>query len=416
MVALAIKGGTPVRKRSFVSWPQHGDAELQRLTKALASGHWAFDGPFEKEFEQRFAERNGARGCVAVTNGTVSLLLCLRALGIKPGDEVIVPALTWIATATSVLEANGVPVFVDIDPKTLCIDANAIEAAITPRTVAVIPVHLYWGMADMDAIMSLADRHGIAVIEDCAHAHGARRNGDGAGAVGHLGSYSFQSSKVMTSGEGGAIIGQDTALLNKVYSLKNCGRVVEGRGSTIMGGNHRMTEWQAAILISQLERLDEQLEDRNRNAETLTEMLIGLPGVTPLANQPTVDQRPMYRMAFHYDKQSANGIPRGRFIDAVRAEGIPITPPYDVVYKSSLYQTELMPWYSEKIEQPHCPIAEEIAAEGIFMLPHEILLGDEADMQDIANAFRKVIDNPGEAADLASRVKDRAKGFLKRFR
>lgn len=416
MVTLAIRGGVPVRTRPFAPWPQHADGDLARLKQVLESGQWAFDGPFEREFERGFAERNGALDCVGVSNGSTTLLLCLRALGIKPGDEVIVPGLTWIATATCVLEANGIPVFVDIDPKTLCIDPTAIERAITPRTVAIIPVHLYWGMADMNAIMSLADDHGLAVIEDCAHAHGARHNGKHAGAVGHLGSYSFQSSKVMTAGEGGAVIGQDKELLDRVYSLKNCGRVQDDRGAPVMGSNHRLTEWQAAVLLGQLERLDEQLEHRNKNVAKLTKLLAGLPGILPLADQAGVEQRPMYRMAFRYEKGKSGGIPRDRFIEAVRAEGVPITPPYNVVYKNPLWRPKAMSWYGGQLPTSHCPIAEEVAAEGVFLLPHELLLGNDDDMRDIADAFMKVLENPTQAADLQSRAKGHIKTLLRRIR
>ena len=413
---LAIRGGTPVRGRPFHRWPVRDDHDLARLRQVLESGTWSMDGPMERSFEQAFARRHDAVDAVAVTNGTSTLLLCLRAIGIRPGDEVIVPALTWTATATAVLEANAVPVFVDIDPGSFCIAPAAIEAAITPRTVAIIPVHLYCSMADMDRAMAIAERHHLAVIEDCAHAHGARWSGRSAGSIGRLGSFSFQMSKVMTAGEGGAVTSRDGALIDKVYSLKNCGRIRHGRGTRILGGNHRMTEWQAAILLGQLERLDEHMARRYSAIERLRSLCAAIPGVSILAPQPRVEQAPVYRLAFHYDKAEASGIPRQLFIDAVRAEGVPIEAPYSVVYRNPLYPTSEMTWYPGQPVTSRCSVAEHVAEDASFTLPHEILLGDDADLHDVAEAIDKVVSRPAEAAGLGSRLREHARGLLRRTR
>jgi len=333
---LAIRGGARLRTRPFSPWPMASDSDKERLARVLESEIWGGEGPFAREFERKFAARHNAADGVALTNGTVSLLLCLRAIGIKPGDEVIVPALTWIGTATSVVDANAVPVMVDVDPRTYCIDTNAVRAAITPRTVAIIPVHLYSCMADMDALRAIAEIHSLAIIEDCAHAHGAGFRGKGAGSLGTFGSFSFQTSKPMSAGEGGIVIGQDKALLDKVYSQRNCGRYGPDRGTPIFAGNHRMTEWQAAVLLGQLEHLDRRAQHRERAIRRLREKLSTLSGISILADQPHVTQRPMYRLAFHYDQRQTS-IPLWAFIEAVRAEGIPIEPTYRPVYANPLW-------------------------------------------------------------------------------
>jgi dTDP-4-amino-4,6-dideoxygalactose transaminase len=413
---LAVKGGAPVRERPFVKWPIWDDADGERLLQVMRSGAWGNDGTLQREFEQAFATYHGALDAVSVTNGTVTLLLCLRALGIKPGDEVIVPALTWIATATCVLEANAVPVFADVDPRTFCLDPRAVEAAISPRTVAIVPVHLYSCMADMDAFGDIARRRGLAVIEDCAHAHGGRWKDRAAGVIGDLGSYSFQSSKTMTAGEGGAVIGRRKDLLDRVYSQKDCGRHRPDRGERILGGNHRMTEWQAAILLGQLGRLDEHVARREESIRKLRRLAAPLRGIRIVDDQAAVSRRPCYRLGFHYNREEAGGIPVRSFIEAVRAEGVPIEAPYPVVYENDLYAPETMTWGARPPRPDRCPNAETIARDAAFMLPHPILLGDDRDLEDVVAAFSKVLAHPHEAADLASRAKDQIKGALRKFR
>jgi dTDP-4-amino-4,6-dideoxygalactose transaminase len=413
---LAIKGGPPVRSRPFHPWPVHDEGDEQRLLGALRSGRWAENGPLEREFEKAFAKLQGAADGVAVSNGTVSLLIALRALGIGPGDEVIVPALTWMATATTVLEAQAVPIFADVDPATLCIDAAAAEAAVTSRTAAIVPVHLYTCMADMDAVMAVARKHKLAVIEDCAHAPGAFWKGKGAGTIGELGSFSFQQSKVMTAGEGGFLLSHDKALVDKCYSLKNCGRQVEGRGAPIFGGNHRGTEWQAGVLLGQLSRFAEQHARREDALKELRRLTAGLPAVRVVADQPGVDQRPFYRVVFHYDQEAAHGIPLHMFIEAVRAEGVPIEPSYGPVYDAPLYRPDTIRGLPKCPPANRCPRAERAAYESAFMLPHPVLLGGNEDLRSVVLAFEKVIANHAEAAGLLSRTKAQVKSFYRSLR
>lgn len=415
---LAIAGGTPLRTKPFPRWPVSDEADRERVTRVLESATWGSDGPMERQLEKAFAARHDALDAVAVTNATVAPLLCLRALGIRPGDEVIVPALTWIATATCVIEANAIPVFADVDPSTYCMDPASVEACIGPRTFAIMPVHLYSHMADMDALRRIAERHRLALVEDCAHAHGARWHGRSAGSLGRLGTFSFQSSKPMTAGEGGAIVSRDAALIDACYSQKNCGRVQNGRGAPVFGGNHRMSELQAAVLLGQLGRLDEQRARRDENLDFLRAGLSGLPGVRLLAAQPEVTARPQYRFSFSFDKTAAQGIPLGKFVAAVRAEGIPVEHTYPVVYRNALYRTADLSWYAPGVRElpaPSCPEAERISETAAFTLAHPALLGTRQDVDDIVSAFHEVLDHADQAADLRSRLKDVAKGALRRL-
>jgi dTDP-4-amino-4,6-dideoxygalactose transaminase len=220
----------------------------------------------------------------------------------------------------------------------------------------------------------------------------------------------------MTSGEGGAVVGRRKDLLDKVYSQKDCGRHRPERGARIFGGNHRMTEWQAAVLLGQLGRLDEHVARREESIRKLRRLTSSLRGIRVVDDQPQVSRRPCYRLGFHYDRDEAGGVPVRSFVAAVRAEGVPIEQPYPVVYENDLYAPETMTWYPRPLRTDRCPAAESIANDAAFMLPHPILLGDDRDLEDVAAAFEKVLAHPHEAADLASRAKDQIKGVLRRLR
>src|SRR5687767_346663 len=288
--ALALSGGTPVRTRPFTAWPVFGAAEEQRLLQVLRSGHWGrLDGTEVEQFEARFAAMHGCRHAIAVVNGTVALRIALLAAGIQAGDEVIVPPYTFVATATAVLEANAVPVFADIDLDTFNLDPAAVDAAITTKTRAIVPVHFAGQPADMDAITALAARRppahgrGILVLEDAAHAHGASSKGRPAGSLGHIATFSFQSSKNLTAGEGGIITTNDDRLADACRSIHNCGRVPGGvwYEHHVVSGNYRLGEFQGAILNCQLDRLEEQTELRDRNGRRLAARLSAIPGLHP---------------------------------------------------------------------------------------------------------------------------------------
>ena len=264
MDILALLGGTPVRTRPFSSWPIFGDEEEARLLRTLRSGHWGrLQGTEVAEFENRFAAMHGCKHGIAVVNGTVSLRTALLAAGIRAEDEVIVPPYTFISTASAVIEANAIPVFADIDLDTFNLDPEAVRAAITPRTKAVIPVHFGGQPADMEAIMTIAREAGLTVIEDAAHAHGATYRQRPAGSLGHLASFSFQSSKNLTAGEGGIVTTNDDALAEACRSIQNCGRAADGLWYEhhVIAGNYRLGEFQGAVLNCQLDRLQEQTRD-----------------------------------------------------------------------------------------------------------------------------------------------------------
>ena len=283
---LALLGGTPLRKRPFTTWPIFGKPEEKRLLRTLHSGKWGrLNGPEVAEFEQRFATMHGCQHGIGVVNGTVSLRIGLMAAGIQADDEVIVPPYTFLSTASAVVEANAIPVFADVDLETFNLDPKAVEAAITPRTRAIIVVHFAGQPADMDAIMAIARKRKLFVIEDAAHAHGAIYKKRAAGSIGHLGSFSFQSSKNLTSGEGGIITTNDQKLAEACRSIHSCGRIPGGLWYEhhVMSGNYRLGEFQGAILNCQLARLEAQTKNETKppgdsKIESIVDILIRING------------------------------------------------------------------------------------------------------------------------------------------
>ncbi len=342
-----------------------------------------------------------------MANGTVTLETALKALGIGPGDEVIVPAYTFEATAVPVLKLQAVPVFVDVLPDTYCIDPRAAEEAVTDRTRAVLPVHLGMNMADMDGIQSLAVRSGLKILEDAAHAHGARWKGYGAGSLGDAGSFSMQTTKLMTAGEGEIITTNDDEVFERCQSYVNCGRAGETNRHEhrILGFNYRMTEFQAAILRVQLQRLPSQTDHREKSAARLSQALSQIPGISLLRKDKRMTRQAIYQFIFRYESEAFDGIPRDRFVAALEAEGIPCEGLfYEPVYRSSLFQVDpadypgmavdgdgRLPWANTS-----CPVAERAANEEAVWLPHWLLLGDAGDMEEIAEAVGKICGNLDE--------------------
>lgn len=401
MTQLALRGGRAVRNRPFTSWPIYDEREARGLQAVLESRNWGgypCPNDLAREFGRKFAEAHDARYGVAVANGTVSLELALQAAGVGFGDEVIVPAYTWEGTAAAVLFAGATPVFVDVDPDTYCLDAKLIESAITERTRAIIPVHLGFRFADMDAIMEIASRHNLFVLEDCAHAHGGKWRGKGAGSIGHAGGFSFQTSKLMTAGEGGAVITSNINLADQVIRLANCGRPPrkETRGEPALGHNYRMTEFQAAILLAQLERLDEQTELRERNTKRLAEGLKQIEGVSLLTRDARITRQTSYHYVFKFNSEEFGGVHRDAFVAALKAEGVPSDGRfYEAVYKSSLFEfaAEKYPAWARTKRDFHCPVAERAGYDESVWLQHQIFLGDGKDVDDVLTAIHKVKDN-----------------------
>ena len=398
MHKLALRGGAPVRTKSFTSWPVYDEREAQALQAVLASRNWGgYPCPNDhaREFAQKFADYHGAKYGVTVANGTISLELALKAAGIGYGDEVIVPAYTWEGTAAPVLFCGAVPVFVDVDPNTYCLDANLIEAAITEKTKAIIPVHLGFRFADMDRIREIAAQHNLFVLEDCAHAHGGKWREKGAGATGHAGSFSFQTSKLMTAGEGGIVITSDIDLADQVIRLANCGRPArrESKENPALGYNYRMTEFQAAILLTQLERLPEQTERRERNTTWFAEKLQRIEGLSLLPRDERITTQASYHFVFKFHSNLWQGIHRNAFVAALNAEGIPSDGRfYEAVYKSSLFnfKAEKFPAWAAAKREFNCPVAERAGYDESVWLPHQIFLGDEKDVADVITAIEKI--------------------------
>ena len=282
---LALHGGKPIRSKSYPNWPDFDQSDEQALLDVLRSAKWGRHlGTQVDAFEAAFATYQGARFGVAVMNGSVALRIALLAAGIQAGDEVIVPAYTFIATASAVIEVNAIPVFCDIDPHTYCLSPADLERALTQRTRAIIPVHFAGQSAQMDVIMPLAEKHNLVVIEDAAHAHGAEFEGQRLGSIGDFGCFSFQASKNLTAGEGGIILTNEERYERLCRALHTCGRYPEGQWYEhfLPGGNYRLTEFQAALLLSQLARLENQTVRRNTNGLYLNERLSEIPGIQPL--------------------------------------------------------------------------------------------------------------------------------------
>ncbi len=411
MAHLAINGGTPLYAGDWPTWPIYGERESELLQQVLSSGKWAGDGPLEAQFQRGFADLQSARHGVAVTSGTTALQLALEALDIGVGDEVILPVNTWQATAVACLDVNAIPVLVDIEPETYAIDPVAVEAAITPRTRAIIPVHLYCNLADMDRILAVAKRHELAVVEDCAHSHGSTWRDQGVGSLGDLGCFSLQASKSLNAGEGGFITTNDDRLHERLYSLRNCGRMRNGADpanwSPVQGGNARMTEWQAAILCAQLERLPDQIVRREQSLHALNTGLQEIEGLAPLDRHPQITRQAIYGYVFRYAAEAFNEVPVQAFRQALAAElGTNVSGVYHPLNKSPLYQPHtkrryhLSDAYLRAIDpsQYKTPYAERAYAEESVVLNHPTLLAEPSIVQKIVDGCAKLYDRRDELA------------------
>ena len=414
----AIRGGTALRnvkERPWPSWPVWDERDRQRLIEVLESGVWSYSGPKETEAIDALKDFFGVPYALLASNGTVTLQLALEALDVGYGDEVIVPALTWQATAAAVLDVNAVPILVDVDPNTWCMDPAATEAAITERTAAIIPVHLYGAMANMDEILQIAGKHGLPVVEDTAHQHGSEWRDQKAGTLGTIGSFSLQLSKALTAGEGGILVTREEELWMKLDALRNCGRRPEGyqaevdkgsgqygsEGDLIQSGNYRITDFQAAMLVSALERLPEQNERREENGRYLDEQLSQIEGLTPIAPHDAQSRRTYFNYAFRYDESTfgGGGIRTDMFRSALSQElGIGFEACYEPLTDCSLYRPQTKRRY--KLSEDHwksidpgrfeVPTAVDIYENRSVVVHHRILLGARDDMDEIVAAVRKL--------------------------
>lgn len=398
MSELAIQGGEPVRRAPYPPWPAHDDAERENLLEVLESGRWwSTQGTTVHEFERQWGELHGTGPAVAVTNGSHALDLALLANGVGQGDEVIVPAWTFVATAAAVLMVNAIPVLVDVDPGTGCIDPEAVESAITPRTRAVIAVHIAGHPADMDRLTALCAGHDLVLIEDCAHAHGSRFHGRMVGTFGDAGTYSFQASKLMTSGEGGAIVATDPDVAARARSFGDCGRR-PGEwfySHYVLGGNYRMTEWQGAVLLAQLTRFDEQAQRRDVNATLLNTELAKIPGVHPQVRDPRCDRQGNYCYIVRIDPVEF-GAERETVRLALAAEGIPLTMAYPPIHQLDVFVDPdgFAPLVRDRAGLPDYrsqshPVAERLAATTLWFTT-SVLMGSRDDALDVVRAVEKV--------------------------
>jgi dTDP-4-amino-4,6-dideoxygalactose transaminase len=411
---LAVLGGDPVRSAPFPDAPPVGREEADAVQRVLETGvlsrflaAWGPDflgGPEVQALERSWAERFGVPYAVSVNSATSALYAAIQAAGCGPGDEVIVSPYTMAASATCALVSGAVPVFADIDPATLCLDPASIRARLTPRTKAIVVVHLLGCPADMDAIMAIAREHGLVVIEDAAQAPGGTLGGRTIGTIGDVGVFSLNYHKTIHSGEGGVAVTRDARLAERLRLVRNHGEVVTGREGgpdqpDLLGFNYRMTEVEAAIAHVQLGKLDALTEPRIAHAHRLNARLAGLPGLT-VPHEPAGARHVYYLYGLRYDA-AVTGVPRERVVEAVRAEGIPLAQGYvKPLYLEPYYQERRgscafnCPRYEGDVSYGRglCPVAERLHERELITtnLCHAGL--SEADVDDVAAAFEKVFE------------------------
>ena len=408
MSTLAIRGGAPVRTKKPESWPQWpiSDARDAKLVADITrSNRWSFDGPYEWKFVELFSKYQGAKFGACCANGTVGLQLALEALGIGAYDEVIVPGMTWQATAAACVDVNAVPVLVDVESDTWCLDLDQVEAAITTKTKAVIVVHLYGCMADMTRLAKICKDRNLFLIEDCAHQHGSFWKGKGVGSLGDFGSFSFQESKVLSSGEGGFNTCKTKVMFERLYSLRNCGRgYKDDFTNAIQSGNYRITEWQAAILLGGLARLDAQVKHRDANAMYLNSRLAQIPGILPMRRRKEVTQQSYFNFTFRLNPAVLKGVTNREVCPALNAElSFPeaFEPPYDPLSNTNLYKPLTKArhhlsaeyWRAINPQRFSLPTCSEAFERTGMAVHHRALMGTKRDMDDIANAVAKIVDH-----------------------
>ncbi|MHC4873704.1 MAG: DegT/DnrJ/EryC1/StrS family aminotransferase, partial [Planctomycetota bacterium] len=345
---LGLCGGETAVNTPGANWPIVSEEAALKMADIVRSGNWSWVGPEEVAFCEEYKEFIGSKYCACMSNGTVTLQCGLQAVGVKPGDEVIIPGLTWVATAQAAMDIGANVVFCDIDEETMCIDPKAFEAAITEKTTAVIPVHLYGCMCDMDEIMRIAKEKNIKVVEDVAHQHGSRWRDVGAGAIGDVGSFSFQQSKVLTSGEGGAVTCNDPEVYETLFGLKQVGWVSDDvkndpymqegkKAAERYCHNYRITEMQACLLRDGLKNLAAQTEKREENAAILRDGLDKIGGPLRVAKRDDrVTRQAYYALTMHFDPTKAKGLTRGQYLQAIRAEGASFGTTYPPVYRAPI--------------------------------------------------------------------------------
>ena len=399
MIKLAIDGGgktfqePPVLNPVLRTYPE--TAAL--LNEIYFSKNWSFYGRYENEFAEKFAACQTAKHGVFMANGTVTLECALQALNVGRGDEVIVPAYTWVATGMAPLYVGATPVIVDVEPDTLCMDPAAFEAAITPRTKAVIPVHLFGSMADMEKIMAIARKHGLKVIEDCAHAHGGFWNGQGAGSIGDIGSFSFQQSKLMAAGEGGFCTTNDPELFDRLGRLKHIGYQQgskQGKSANpppegLLCHNYRSTEFQAAILLGQLEHLKEDTSLREKNALYFQSLLEKIPGISHQKRGRLATVQSYYIFVFMIQNGALKaGRTRDDIAKALAAEGAPGVGP---IWGRTIFEHPLWNVPKDQYRLENSRVAQNFIDNQELALNASWLMSNTENLELLAEALTKVM-------------------------
>lgn len=408
----ALLGGAKAYPEPFPSWPVIDQAEDRALLETLRSGKWyRGNGKSVARFEEEYARLTGAKTCLATANGTAALYTSLNAMGVEPGDEVIVPPYTFVATVNVVLRQHALPVFVDTDRETFQMDARKLEAAITPRTRAIVPVHLGGNACDLDAILEIAKRRNVAVLEDACQAHLAEWRGIKVGTFGQAGCFSFQASKNLNSGEGGAILTNDEDLRERCFAFHNNGSGFRSIGSNFTyhstGCNLRLTEFQAALLLAQMTRIEGQAKTRTANAEYLTGLLKEIPGIAPARMYPGCTRNAYHLYMFRYDQAQFAGLPRAAFLKAMAAEGVPCSGGYSPLnsqafLKEALHSRGYSRLYGSREiaaweERNRCPVNDRLCEEAVWFT-QTMLLAPRPSMDRIADAVRKIRQHAGELA------------------
>ena len=407
MAELALRGGAPVRPQGYPAWPEWTGGDVEAVVEVVRGGRWGGfpePGPLAATFAGRFAAYQGARHGVVMANGTVTMEVALKALGIGWGDEVIVPALTFAATPYAAMAAGALPVFCDVLPGTLTIDPDQVEAAVTSRTRAILPVHLGHQMADMDRLGEIARRHSLALVEDCAHAHGQRWRDRGAGCFGEFGSFSHQSTKLLTAGEGGSLLTDDEGLALRAHSLIDCGRAKDPEGKEFtFGANYRLGELHAALLLGALERLPAQQAQRAEAAGWFQELAAGLPWLRLLPPDPRITRWSFYRYIVLIEPEAFAGASNVRVCEALEAEGVGAWEGYEPMSRYDLFQPVLsrLPVAVEHADRldpaaMSFPVAEEAALRRTVYLDESVFRAGRPGVEDAVEALAKVQRHAGE--------------------
>ena len=406
---LAINGGKPVRTNGWMKWPAWNSEAEKPMLEVLRSGDWfRMRGTEVDEFEKAYATLIGSKRVLATSSGTTALETALHVLGVDAGDEVIVSPYTFIATYNVVFNQKALPVFADTDQETFTINPHKIEEKITERTKAILPVHIFGLPADMDRIMAIAQQHNLLVIEDACQAWLAEYRDKMCGTIGDLGCFSFQNSKNIPAGEGGAVAGDDETIMDRCHSYHNCGRPYGKTGSEFtgypfLGGNKRMMQFQAVILLSQLERVKKDAEKRLENALYLDSKLKNIPGVIPYKLTEGATKSAYHIYPFRYKKEHFDDLPREKFLAALAAEGIPCSSGYEAQYNDGLMEEALnsrgfkrlfseqrLNRYREELHE--LPDNDQLTREAVWFFQN-MLLAERKDMDDIINAVQKVYEN-----------------------